>query len=169
MNPKHDIETFARQKMAEWGLIEKGWVFNWHSRRTQYGTCRVQRKRGESTFYRKGIFLSSFLIPTLCREEQEDVVLHEIAHAMDFETRGRSCHDNVWKAWAIRVGAKPERCKGSSDTEERRKSMKCKYTLRCPNGHEFHRHRFTLGTASCPICDPKAYNDKFRLEVTRNY
>jgi hypothetical protein len=37
----------------------------------------------------------------------EDVARHEIAHALDFESRGRSAHDAQWKRWAVACGADP--------------------------------------------------------------
>ena len=39
----------------------------------------------------------------------EDVIRHEIAHAVDYEMRGRSVHDAPWKAICRRVGADPSR------------------------------------------------------------
>lgn len=160
MTPQQEIQQFAASKMSEWGLTLKGWTFGWNTRRSSFGLCRLRHKRIE---------LSSFLFSTISRVEQEDTVLHEIAHALDFEQRGRSAHDRIWKMWACRVGAKPERCKSMDAAEEARKAIKCKYTLRCPNGHEFHRHRFLRREVSCPTCNPNRYDERYKLTAQQNY
>lgn len=160
MNPQQEIQEFAARKMSEWGLIDKSWTFGWNTRRSSFGVCRLRKRRIE---------ISSFLFSTISKEEQEDTVLHEIAHALDFESRGRSCHDLIWKMWARKVGAKPERCKSMDEAEEARKSLKCKYTLRCPNGHEFHRHRYLRRELSCPTCNPLRYDERYKLVATQNY
>ncbi len=153
------LTAFAQTKMEHWGLTAKGWVFGWNTRRQALGVCRMHRKRIE---------LSSFLIEALGEEEGKDVVLHEIAHALDFETRGRSAHDRIWRIWAMRVGAKPERCHEASPEVEAVAVTKSKYTLRCPNGHEFASHRRVKRLGSCGTCCPR-FNPAFRLEQIQNY
>ena len=161
MNPQQQIEAFANEHMDKWGLTQKGWTFGWHKKRTSLGSCNWTRKR---------ILLSSFLFAHLTQEERQDTILHEIAHAMDFETRGMSDHGPKWKSWAIRVGAKPERCKSISDASDADVAKRSKYTLRCPNGHEFPRHRWSAGrVASCPTCNPHAFDERCKLVPIRNY
>ena len=168
MNPELlNIQAFARNKMNEWGLIEKGWSFAWNTRLSSFGRCRFRRMAISGTVLLKQIELSSVSMMALSRAEQEDTVLHEIAHALDFETRGTSDHGLIWKQWAIKVGARPERCKEISN-EGRTNLPPSKYILRCPNGHEFARHRRLKHEASCPKCSPR-YDERFKLKVIQNY
>ena len=160
MTPQQEIETYAIQKLKDWALDTKGWTFGWNTRRASFGVCRVRSKRIE---------LSTFLFPIINKEERKDTVLHELAHALDAEERGYSNHDRNWKLKAIMVGAKPQRCKNLDQAEEKRATLKCKYTLICPNGHEFHRHRFMRRDTSCPTCNSSRYDERFKLPLRQNY
>mgnify|MGYP002132259602 CR=1 FL=1 len=159
MNAKAEIEAFAKEKMTQWGLTQKGWTFGWHNKRASFGTCSCRKKL---------IRLSTFLFDGIGQDEQRDTVLHEIAHALDFETRGKSDHGPIWKMWAVRVGAKPVRCKNVEQNHQEI-AAKAKYTLRCPNGHEFARHRILRKAASCPKCYPAAFNKDYLLTTIMNY
>lgn len=79
----------------------------------------------------------------------EDVVRHEIAHAIDYERRGRSDHGPVWKAIARRIGADPTRLYEGPDVPDHAS----KYVGICPSctrEHPFYR-RVTRRHA-CPDC-----------------
>lgn len=84
-------------------LAHRGWTFGFDRARKRLGVCRIARKQ---------ITLSRHLTQTLPDEEVEDTIRHEIAHAIDYERRGKSNHDATWKRVAKRCGAKPERCFG---------------------------------------------------------
>lgn len=111
----HPLDQIAQRTlalMADLGrrhlgrpLQELGWTLAFDRARRRLGVCRW----GDATQPLKQISLSG---PIAAREGwgiMEDVARHEIAHALDFETRGRSGHDRVWKAWARRCGADPTR------------------------------------------------------------
>jgi len=63
------------------------------------------------------------------KEVLVDIVLHEVAHALDFEDRGTSGHDEAWKSWARKVGANPNRT--TELPKEARKAM-AKWKRECP-------------------------------------
>jgi predicted SprT family Zn-dependent metalloprotease len=84
-------------------LEELGWTFAFDRARTRLGLCTWRRGR----LRMKRISLSRPLSERLGWDVMEDVVRHEIAHALDYEERGRSAHDARWKAWAVRCGADP--------------------------------------------------------------
>lgn len=175
MNPMQTIQEFAKQKMAEWGLTEKGWTFQWNNSRRSLGRCRFQRYAQTSFIHLprkpliKQIIISRFLTNILGEEQQRDTVLHEIAHALDFEQRGKSAHDDTWKWWAVKVGAKPNACCTLDETGNKAVAAVSKYTLRCPNGHDFARHRVFRKDASCPTCNPHKFDERFRLTAIQNY
>jgi predicted SprT family Zn-dependent metalloprotease len=158
MNPHmQELEAYAQQKLEQWALTDKGWKFAWNSRRTSFGLCSPRRKT---------IFLSTFLLSTVPLDEHKDTVLHEIAHALDFEERGFSNHDRYWKRKAIEVGAAPVACRSVQDNTTI--LQQSKYTLVCPNGHEYPKHRMLKHKRSCPKCCP-VYNENFLLRVIQNY
>lgn len=100
---------FAREKMTEHGLFAKGWEFEMTSSKRVFGTASYGRRHGK---FRKIIRLSRPLTVLNADKWDEiaDTVLHEIAHALDFEERGTMDHGFNWKKICVRVGAKPERC-----------------------------------------------------------
>lgn len=110
-----DLETIAERALAlmrELGaehlgrpLQDLGWTFRFDGARRRLGLCQWMRGR-ESV---KSISLSRAISAREGWSLMEDVARHEIAHALDFETRGHSAHDETWKAWARRCGADPTR------------------------------------------------------------
>jgi hypothetical protein len=86
-------------------LEELGWSFRFDAARRRLGLCRWKvAPRAVKT-----ISLSRYIAAREGWALMEDVARHEIAHALDFETRGRSGHDGVWQTWAVRCGADPTR------------------------------------------------------------
>lgn len=162
-NERKSLLTWlAKELLQEWGLTEKGWSYVWGNRKSAFGTCR---------FRPRTIELSLYLLPTISDEEAEDTIRHEIAHALDFEQRGTSDHSWRWKAWAVKVGANPERC-GHSDDEEGRLAVayKSKYRFECPNGHvrASHRKQAPHRKKSCGKCCPGRYNPDFIFTQIEN-
>ncbi len=84
----------------------------------------------------------------------EDVARHEIAHAIDFETRGRSGHDHVWKEWARRCGADPSRVYEGELLDD----PTSPYVGRCRHpgcGYSRPFYRAVTATYLCPRCKKK--------------
>jgi len=101
--------------LSEFGL--NGWVIALDKRATRrFGQCR----RRQHT-----IGLTEALVKLNTRAEVEDVIRHEIAHALVGDGHG---HDRVWKLKCIEVGARPERCYDESVVTPPRR-----YTLTCPD------------------------------------
>ena len=61
-------------------------------------------------------------------DDIRDTILHEIAHALDYKQRGKSGHDEAWKAICRKIGAKPSR---SSENGFPRDLFK--YEIKCTN------------------------------------
>lgn len=86
-------------------LQELGWRFEFDRARRRLGLCRWKRGPRSTRIISLSRSISAREGWTL----MEDVARHEVAHAIDFETRGRSGHDRTWKAWAVLCGADPTR------------------------------------------------------------
>lgn len=96
------MDTLGRDLLGE-SLLSRGWTFGFDRARRRLGSCRPQRRQ---------LTLSAALLPTLSDADVEDTIRHEIAHAIDWEQRGKTSHDRTWKALALECGASPSRTFG---------------------------------------------------------
>jgi predicted SprT family Zn-dependent metalloprotease len=127
----------ALELMARHGLGD--WTFAFNKRKQTLGLCR----HSIST-----IELSIYLVDRNSEEEIKDTILHEIAHALVGPEHG---HDAVWKAKAIEVGARPERC-GEADMPEGRWRACCGG---CGQAFSRHRKPKRLRGWFCQACGPE--------------
>ena len=140
-------------------LQELGWAFRFDRAKRRLGACK-----GGKT---KVISLSRYYVQEKGWEVMEDVARHEIAHALDYETRGCSDHSNAWKRWARRCGADPTRLyQGEPLTPEA-----SKYVGTCPScGNEYPYHRRLRRSHACVACCRQyadgRYDARFCLTVS---
>lgn len=158
----HLMDELGRQELGT-SLRERGWTFAFDRAKRRLGVCRGAKKE---------ISLSAHLVALNGlehRDEQgvpviEDVIRHEIAHAIDFEQRGRSDHSEVWQAICQRVGAEPSRTYEGEGLDK----VPGKYVARCPHcGAEHPYYRRPKRPKACAACC-KAYNggrysEKYKL------
>ncbi len=112
------IKNFAQYKLKETGLLQKGWKFVWDNKAVRrYGQCRYNKKE---------IGVTKKLVAINKISESEDVVLHELAHALVGRGHG---HDDTWKIMCRKVGARPERCYKPSHQGGNVNQIKHKYIL----------------------------------------
>jgi predicted SprT family Zn-dependent metalloprotease len=93
---KSEIEQFAKQKLAQFGLNRDGWTFGWNNRKRALGLCNYTKKK---------IFVSESCAKVVAGDKIKDTVLHEIAHALAGAGTG---HGIIWKQWCVKVGAVPQ-------------------------------------------------------------
>jgi len=95
-----DAEKLAITLMTEWGLIAKGWTFEYDMPSKRFGLCDYRRKK---------ISINKLL--TCLNEEPEvkETILHEISHAICGPHHG---HNSYWRKIASAVGCKPTACYG---------------------------------------------------------
>lgn len=137
MQEKH-ILSLANHLLQVWGLST--WNVQFDNAYTRAGCCH----------YNKRIISLSRNLITLCDAKQvQDVILHEIAHAI---TGPGHAHNQKWKHWAKRVGANPQACLRNAPRPSP------KWLGRCPAGHEITRYRRSRKPLSCAVCAP--YFDK---------
>jgi predicted SprT family Zn-dependent metalloprotease len=116
-----EVRQLARELLARHGLGD--WKVTLNRRKRTLGLCRNSAKVIE---------LSVYLIDRNGVDEVRDTILHEIAHALVGPGHG---HDAVWKAKAVAVGARPQRC-GQADMPSGRWRAECGSC-----GETFSRHR----------------------------
>ena len=123
MSTTRQVENFANKALQDWGLASKGWCFAWNNRKTALGLCNYTNKT---------IYVSRFLLAAIPAHRQyreiQDTVLHEVAHAL---AGGRAKHGPVWRSWARKVGAKPERCVADGILSRKAIAQKSKYVATC--------------------------------------
>lgn len=142
-------------------LKEKGWKFVFSTAKIYAGWCSYDKKTISVSTH---LLMQNLDKP----EEWEEVVRHELAHAIDFEIRGTSDHSKVWKNVAKQVLSTAERCYDTNLIIDN----KMKYTVICDAcGHERQAHRRTDKLACGKCC--KKHNDgkwdeRFLLRYVEN-
>jgi predicted SprT family Zn-dependent metalloprotease len=103
------VRLMCLAEMNKWGLLTgpNPW---------RYGTANSRRFLGICYGKRRVIKMSKFFFDKVSPAQIVDTIRHEIAHALDFKRNGSSSHGPKWKAIAVEVGAKPERCCSSPVT-----------------------------------------------------
>lgn len=100
MSINAEITKFANDQLSMYNLTN--WSFKFNSRKRSAGLCSPSKKT---------IYVSKYLVDVECglTDTAKNTVLHEIAHALDFEIRGTSDHGPQWKKLCKIVGANPSR------------------------------------------------------------
>ena len=131
---------------------------------------RFTRRLGDACYYRVSdsglIRLSSKLWPTMDEIEQENTILHEVAHIITDKLHpedrrfDRSGHGPYWKKIAAKVGAKAERFAKANVANFKaysRKNTRYRVSCGCPNGIVITKARHTKMTRGysylCRKCD----------------
>ena len=101
-----ECEAYAKHMMAK--HLKVDWKFIWSNRMTNaFGICASNKVIKLSRKY----FNLNKSFPAIVR----DIILHEIAHAMQLEEMGYLSHDKHWKNYCLRIGAEPIRCFSTLD------------------------------------------------------
>lgn len=101
-----EVLALGRSALADHCLDMCGWRFELDRSVRRFGICRYTTR----TISVSGPLSALNDLPTV-----KDTVLHEVAHALAGNTAG---HGPKWKATAVRIGAKPERCYDSAEVAE---------------------------------------------------
>jgi SprT protein len=145
------VKHMAHRLMEEHRLLAEGWTLHIGKAVRTFGSCAWEARR---------ITLSGPLIALNDAAEVRDTLLHEIAHALAGRKAG---HGPLWKAIALAVGAKPERC---YTTQTVRVPPK-RWQFTCPTcGHTGTRTRKPARRFSCGRCSPGRFHAKYVLRWT---
>ena len=164
-----EIEFRALELMRSLGeehlgtsLLERGWTLTFNRARTRLGICTWTRG-GKKV---KTIALSRHYALHCGWEIMEDVVRHEIAHAIEFETAGRSGHGKRWKRIAHALGADPTR-KYEGPNLPNPDSRYVGICMLCKGEVPFFRP--VRRTYACPLCCKEfnrgRFDERFSLRI----
>jgi predicted SprT family Zn-dependent metalloprotease len=164
MNFKEAL-TLARREMDKHGLTD--WSLSVSDSTSVAGTCKTKRWNKDPKLSYGTITLSRPFFEAFDHKDALNIILHEIAHALDeprykwVRTRNGGAkqvmlaHDAVWKAIARRIGCTGDRC--VPETAAKPADEHFTYKGVCPKGHEIRRKRLTERAkgASCVKCTSK--------------
>lgn len=142
-------ESLAKTLMIKHNVYQRGWKFEFDRAKRRFGCCKYRTKT---------ITLSTDLTLLNKIEDVQDTILHEIAHAL---VGPRNGHNAVWKAKAMEIGCKPERCYSSDKVN----TPRAKYEAVCHGCNKVHkRHRKPKRISSCGKCSGGRFNLEYKLE-----
>ncbi len=130
------ILALAERKIAE-HLDLENWKFEFDSAKRRAGLCNYTEKK---------IQLSKYHVNIHTVDENMQVVLHEIAHAMCGHEAG---HSKIWLNTAKKIGYRNEKFTGKEIAEENAPWLGV-----CPRGHRHYRYRRPRNMLSCTLCSP---------------
>jgi len=174
---KNQIEEYARTLIHENGA--SAWTFGWMRGRRTLGRCWLHSRQAlrDATVPNGRIELSEpvFLSVGIERLEEagldalsflEEVILHEVAHALDLEARGTSDHGWTWKCVAREIGANPER---SMMVPNEIQALMAKWVMICPTcAHRIYFFGRPTRRRSCGACSQGGFTEVHELELLRN-
>jgi SprT protein len=111
-----------------------------------FGLDRAVRRAGLCDYRNRRITLSKHLVQSGDLDQIEQVLLHEIAHALVGQSAG---HGKIWKQKASEIGYRHERIDGNQLAKD-----VAKWRGVCPSGHEHFRSRKPARALSCKLCAP---------------
>lgn len=114
------------------------WSFGWDSAKKRLGVCKYDQHL---------ISLSRYFVDLHSIEEIDQVMRHEIAHALAGPKAG---HGPRWKKIATDIGYNHKRISGDEIG-----NATAKLIGTCPNGHIVYRHRQPKSPLSCSRCAPR--------------
>ena len=114
------------------------WTFGFDSAKKRLGVCKYDEFL---------ISLSRYFVDLHSLDEIDQVLRHEVAHAIAGPKAG---HSTKWKKIATEIGYQHKKISGDEIGNATAKLIGV-----CPNGHTVYRHRKPKTALSCSKCAPK--------------
>ena len=156
-----EVEHLARKLMDEFGLVKKGWRFQFNNRKKALGVCK------RHMYYGNSIQLSTPWMLKLPMEQVDRVIRHEIAHALAPRDEG---HGRIWKEMCCVVGIPDEtRCFEDKVIGKEFRKETAKWKQECPTcGKTNYRYKRTYSAQSCGVCSGGSYNEQHKVVWSLN-
>ena len=141
-------KQYCEDLLKKYNLDVKGWKFGkFDTSIRRLGICRAGTKRC--------IDLSKNMTLHRSDDEVKNTIIHEVAHAIDYVTRGTSSHDNVWRNIFLAMGGDGN-TRTHVDKELVNKTYK--YIITCPTHGQlggFVRRPKNADRYTCKKCGGK--------------
>jgi predicted SprT family Zn-dependent metalloprotease len=135
---RYDLVRHLAEAQMGKHLDLRVWAFGFDSAKRRLGVCKYDQHV---------ISLSRHFVDLHSLDEINQVMRHEIAHALAGSKAG---HGSKWKKIATQLGYRHERISGDEIG-----NATAKLIGTCPNGHTVYRHRKPKSTLSCSRCSPR--------------
>lgn len=142
------VAQLAVDKMREHGL-SANWEFVFDSAKQRAGLCNYSDHK---------ISLSKYIVEYHSVDQSEQVILHEIAHALAGKSAG---HGPNWKSVAKSLGYRAEKFTGKEIAEQT-----AKWVGECRNGHRHYRFKSPKAKLSCLYCG-RGFNPRNVISWTK--
>ena len=142
------VAQLAKDKIIEHGLAGN-WVFVFDSAKQRAGLCNYSDHK---------ISLSKYIVEYHSIDQSEQVILHEIAHALAGKSAG---HGPNWKKTAKEIGYRAEKFTGKEIAEQT-----AKWVGECRNGHRHYRFKSPKAALSCLYCG-RGFNPRNVISWTK--
>jgi predicted SprT family Zn-dependent metalloprotease len=142
------VAQLAKDKIIEHGLAGN-WVFVFDSAKQRAGLCNYSDHK---------ISLSKYIVEYHSIDQSEQVILHEIAHALAGKSAG---HGPNWKKTAKAIGYRAEKFTGKEIAEQT-----AKWVGECRNGHRHYRFKSPKAALSCLYCG-RGFNPRNVISWTK--
>ncbi len=150
MTTKDQITTEWLLQKEKWSLDE--WRIEFSNRKRTLGHCNCTKKT---------VSISKAYLESNTFSVMKDTLLHEIAHALQYEKTSKTDHGNEWKEIAHKVGCKPRRCADLSEIN----LPAPKYIGTCTScGNKTNFYRKATKIYSCNICSKK-FDPRYKLKI----
>jgi predicted SprT family Zn-dependent metalloprotease len=124
------------------------WEFIFDSAKQRAGLCNYTDHQ---------ISLSKYLVQYHSLDQSEQVILHEVAHALAGKDAG---HGPNWKQIAKSIGYRGEKFTGKEIAEQT-----AKWIGECKNGHRHYRYKSPRAQLACGYCG-KGFNRRYLISWT---
>ena len=138
------VGLMAREKMTEHGL-NAPWEFIFDSAKQRAGLCNYTDHQ---------ISLSRYIVEYHSLDQSEQVILHEVAHALAGKSAG---HGPNWKKKAKSIGYRGEKFTGKEIAEQT-----ARWIGECKNGHRHYRFKSPRSQLACGYCG-KGFNPRYLI------
>lgn len=142
------VAQLARDQMLENGL-GSNWHFVFDSAKQRAGLCNYSDHK---------ISLSKYIVEYHSIDQSEQVILHEIAHALAGKSAG---HGPNWKKLAKDIGYRAEKFTGKEIAEQT-----AKWVGECRNGHRHYRYKSPKAALACLYCG-RGFNPRNVISWTK--
>jgi predicted SprT family Zn-dependent metalloprotease len=142
------VAQLAKDMMQELGL-DSSWEFVFDSAKQRAGLCNYSDHK---------ISLSKYIVEYHSIDQSEQVILHEIAHALAGKSAG---HGPNWKSVAKSIGYRAEKFTGKEIAEQT-----AKWVGECRNGHRHYRFKSPKAKLSCLYCG-RGFNPRNVISWTK--
>lgn len=145
---RYDLVRKLAEEQMEKHLAMELWSFGWDSAKRRLGVCKYDQKL---------ISLSRYFVDLHSLQEIDQVMRHEIAHALAGPNAG---HGSKWKRIATEIGYNHKKISGDEIG-----NATAKLIGTCPAGHVVYRHRKPKTMLSCSKCATR-FDKRFLITWT---